>query len=187
MEEKEKIAPEPTTNPKPLKRKRLARIYGWKIATIILLILLIFSIYTEPFTTSKKISKEEAVERVNDFLKLDETSDLTAIVDDIIERDNVYEVKISITMGDFTQKTTAHLTKDGKLFFPQSVDLNEVTKILEAMEEIEQREEEIIEEPEIIVEEPEEINESGMKVENLTLTIIEEEPVNETEETNETI
>ncbi len=149
-----------------LKRKRLAKTYTWKIISLILLILLVFSFYSNGSIdlSKRNLTPEEAKQRATDFLSLtkENTAHISVTVDKVIETDGLYELYLSVTTRDVTQKTTAYMTKDGKYFFNQAVDLEEVFYLmnkLETVEEIEEIKEEtepIEEEPEILEETPNE-------------------------------
>ena len=94
----------------------------WQIATGILALLLVVSIFTGGFNFEKELSQEEVKEKtlayINDNLL---QPGMTAEVQSITEEDDLYSLELSVA----GQQLTTYATKDGKRFFPQSFNLDE--------------------------------------------------------------
>ncbi len=103
---------------------------SWKIATVVLGLLLIISIFTYGFRfggatgavvgqiTTKEAS-DKAVKYINDNLLQPGT---TATFKSVEDKGSLYNVKFDISGRAFD----SYVTKDGSLLFPNAIDLNEV-------------------------------------------------------------
>lgn len=104
----------------------IKKINTWKIFTAICLILLIASIATNGFKLSKGLSKNDAKEIADEFIKNNLISQGVSIsIDDITEQNNLYLLDITVSSQGQTQNVKSYITKDGKLFFPQAIDIAE--------------------------------------------------------------
>ncbi len=94
------------------------------ILPIILVIVLAFIGYSSLKGPGKLLNKEEAIvkaeEFINNFLM---QSGNKATVQEITAEYGLYKLKVDI-VNDVVE---SYLTKDGKLFFPQSLDIDEIT------------------------------------------------------------
>lgn len=101
------------------------KVSTWKVIAGILLVLVIFSIYTEGFGVKNSNGTE---------LTLSEAEDkaLTYVNNNLLQAPFVATVEKSAAVGDLYkitlsvagQSVDSYLTKDGKLFFPQGFDLS---------------------------------------------------------------
>lgn len=113
----------------------------WKAITGVVLILLIFSIFTQGFRFSEQASmgvtgagaaaislseaETKAVDYVNKYLL---PSPFQAQVASSVELDNLYKVTLTVA----GREIDSYLTKDGQLFFPQGFDLTKSASLMPA-------------------------------------------------------
>lgn len=75
--------------------KIIPSIDPWKIATVILAILLVVSVFGG-FSFDKKLSKEDAKEKTQAFLNELMRGQATAVVQEITEEQGLYKVKLDV-------------------------------------------------------------------------------------------
>ncbi len=107
--------------------KRRRRNSFWIIASGVLFALLIISMFTRGFTSlgggsigapiGEQQAGDKAIKYINDVLL---QGQMTATLGEIKDNGDLYNVKLTIG----AQKFDAYVTKDGRLLFPQGIDLN---------------------------------------------------------------
>jgi hypothetical protein len=99
---------------------RLRKKHFWEITSVVLLILLIFSWYYN-FDLNIK-SKEEVGQDVVDFINTNIfRGQVEGKLEEVTEEYGLYSIKINIR----GQELNPYATKDGKIFFPQGIELEE--------------------------------------------------------------
>lgn len=93
----------------------------WKIATVVLGVLFLVSIFTNGFSFEKKLSKEQVRDTTLAYLTKILQGQATATISEITEESGLYKIKM--TVGD--RPYTSYATKDGVLLFPSSVNMTE--------------------------------------------------------------
>ena len=125
----------------PISKKQslgiLAKPLLWQISSIVLLIIVIvmwFSRTSSPsgFSTADIISKEEAKQKVQDYINLvlQDRSSL-AVLGEITNKKGLYNILIDID----GQLIDSYVTLDGELFFPNVVDIDRTLALGAAIEE----------------------------------------------------
>ncbi len=104
--------------------KQKKKINLWMVSAAILVVLLAVSLFTGGFglTGNKGISKEAAAEKALSFV----TENLlqgqaTAEITSVIEEGDLYSINLVVN----GQQYDSYVTKDGKTFFPQGIDMEE--------------------------------------------------------------
>ncbi len=141
--EEKKVESKPALEPKPLidpwadSKNEEPGMFSdagtWKVVTGILIILLIFSVFTQGFRFSGKgaltggatVSLPEAEKTAATFVNTNLLRPpFTAEVTSSAEQGDLYKVTLSVA----GQQVDSYLTKDGKLFFPQGFDTTKSLK-----------------------------------------------------------
>jgi len=98
----------------------------WKSASVALAILLVISIYTGGFkfskdstTTGKVLTKGEASAKALDYVNKYLLTGATASLNGVEEDDGMYVLKLKIQDREFD----SYVTKNGRLLFPQGIDM----------------------------------------------------------------
>lgn len=95
----------------------------WKTLAIALIILLAVSIYTGGFSSLKGESKEKITEKTLAFVNNQLLQGQTAAkLNSIAEKEGLYNLKLDIA----GREIDTYVTKNGKLLFPQAVDMEAV-------------------------------------------------------------
>jgi len=103
---------------------KLRKMHFWELLSVVLLVLLVFSYY-KGFDLNVK-SKEEVGEEVVDFINTNIfRGQVKADLVDITEEYGLYSVKLDVS----GEELNSYATKDGKILFPQAIDLEEVIPI----------------------------------------------------------
>ncbi len=110
-------------------KKSTSKAFYWQVATGVLVILLIISIFTGGLSFKSKLSKDEAAANTIKFineqlLKGQAIAELTSIE----EKDGLYNIKLRVN----GQEVNSYVTSDGKLFFPTAIPLTETAAALSA-------------------------------------------------------
>lgn len=92
----------------------------WKIAAAVLAVLLLIAIFTKGFSFGKALSKEEVKKVTEDYVNKLTQGQAKASVTEITEENGLYKLKLNVG----GQLYNSYATKDGKLLFPQSVDMS---------------------------------------------------------------
>ncbi|MBD3313814.1 hypothetical protein GF345_05210 [Candidatus Woesearchaeota archaeon] len=92
----------------------------WKIATAILALLFILSIFGV-FSFDKKISEDEAKTMTEEYLNTLMAGQAEASVNEITEENGLYKIILDVGGREYT----SYMTNDGKLLFPQAISLSE--------------------------------------------------------------
>lgn len=96
----------------------------WKIATFVLLILLVISLFIKG-SGFKTISKKEAGEKAINYINIDLNElGYNAVLEEVQEEMGLYKIVFTIE-GVENSKLNSYVTKDGKLMFPYSYRLDE--------------------------------------------------------------
>ncbi len=109
-------------------KKRLHKLVKPKVFThivlpIILLVVLVFIGYSSLRGTKKMLNKEDAIVKTEDFINnFLMQSGNKASVQEITSEYGLYKLKVDI-VSDVVE---SYLTKDGKLFFPQALIIDEI-------------------------------------------------------------
>ncbi len=105
--------------------------YTWQIISAVLLIVLIITFFKCSGTEEVEgvMTTEEAGQEVMTFINGNLMQPGTeATLDSIAEESGLYKLEISAQ----DQKITSYVTKDGKVFFPQAMELDEVEEQIQA-------------------------------------------------------
>jgi hypothetical protein len=116
-----KVHHEHKSNKKP---KRKLKIDLWKLATIVLLALLIINVFTGYNYSFGGLSKEEVSTTTIDFINenLLQGQSQAQLVSASKEGD-LFNLKLSVS----GQEIDSYVTKDGKILFPQAIKMDEVS------------------------------------------------------------
>ena len=98
---------------------------SWQIITIVLGVLLVISLFTNGFNSlNLSSSKDEISNNVINFVN-DELlqGQAVALLNEISEENGLYKLNLNVA----GQQVDAYVTKDGSLFFPQGISLDEFT------------------------------------------------------------
>ncbi|UCG95018.1 MAG: hypothetical protein JSV92_03145 [archaeon] len=124
---------------------------GFVVLTVILVAVILSGCPSGNVTGA--VTADAAAERVTTFIKENLVAEGTEVtVNEINEENSLYRLSIEVTSGGMSQEVESYITKDGVLFFPQAIDLNEVEELLEQQGEESQTQEEDItksEKPEV--------------------------------------
>jgi len=96
----------------------------WYVVTGVLVLLLVMSFFTSGFKffSSESVSKEEASQKTLDFINKNLLQgQATASVKEIKDEGSIYSMKLSVN----GQEINSYVSKDGKLFFPQAIDVTQ--------------------------------------------------------------
>ncbi len=105
-----------------MKEIRIKKIYLWQGLSILLIILIIISFLTNGFKVFNLISKEEAKERVINFLNTALAGKGQPTITDLKEEKGLYMLNINLNGQQFN----SYLSKDGSLFFPSVIVLDKL-------------------------------------------------------------
>ncbi len=110
-------------------KKSKSKAFYWQVATAVLIILLVISIFTGGLTFNPKLSKDEAaantIKYINEKLLQGQA---VAELASIEEKDGLYNIKLRVN----GQEVNGYVTSDGKLFFPTAIPLTETAAALSA-------------------------------------------------------
>ena len=125
----------------------------WKsisIASSILVIILLIVIFLG-FSSSGitgTMSADAATQKTLDFIKEYMIRPGTNVsVKDVTEEEGLYKITIELKMGSMSQEVESYVTKDGKLFFPQAIDMDKVKEEEKESQQQTQQQEETVEIP----------------------------------------
>ena len=102
----------------------LKKIHFWRISSLVLLVLLILSVIQlyDGFNLNNK-SKEEVGQEVLDFININIfQGQVEGELLEVTEEYGMYSIKIDVE----GQELNPYATKDGKVFFPQGIELGEI-------------------------------------------------------------
>ncbi len=121
-EVKKDVAEEPVVQKPTVKKK----VNHWKIASAVLLVLFLVSLFSDGFTgaavfSGEDIGKDVAAETTEDFVNTLLAGQVTAEVLDVSEEYGLYKVELDIA----GEETVSYLSPDGELFFAQPIDIGE--------------------------------------------------------------
>jgi len=128
VESVEKKPVEFKREPAPVEESMWSNLSTWRFVAVIMLALLIASIFTSGFqfgatgaAVADPLSEDEATTKAVDFINTNLLADggVTATLVGTEDRGDLYEVKLTI-LG---QPYSSYITKDGRLLFPQGIDL----------------------------------------------------------------
>ncbi|MBU2634536.1 MAG: DsbA family protein [Nanoarchaeota archaeon] len=103
------------------------KISTWKILTAVFAILLVASVATNGFKSMGGLSKESAKQTANDFIQTNLVSPGVSIdIESITEKNGLYLLDVAVTAEGTTQNVESYISKDGKLFFPQALDMEAI-------------------------------------------------------------
>ena len=111
----------------------------WKVLTAVLALLLIFAVFTRGFsliglTGLTVLSQDDSKEKVDDFIQENfATPDVQITLDSISEESGLYKIELTATSLGQAQKAVSYLSKDGKLFFIQGINLDEFNALKEQL------------------------------------------------------
>jgi len=121
---------------KKIKSTKVNNTMTWKIISLVLLVALIISLFwgsgNSEISVEDALSAEEAGQEMMNFINANLIQPgMEATLDSITEEKGVY--KMEITAGE--QQIQSYVTKDGKVFFPQGMDIAEVEEQIKAQQE----------------------------------------------------
>lgn len=94
--------------------------YFWKIATTILAIIVVFSVFNNGFSFGQGLSQEQAADKAMTFINTQLLSGGSkAILNSVKEEGGLYLMNINVG----GQNTDVYILKDGTKLFPQGIDL----------------------------------------------------------------
>ncbi len=107
----------------------LRRGYGWKISTVALFALLIISMFSggfrDLFASGPQGTAEETIKYINTNLLNGQS---TATLKGVTEENGLYKMNLDVGGSEFD----SYVTKDGKILFPQAIDMTETTEQAQA-------------------------------------------------------
>ena len=117
--------PETEEVPKTTEQILAKKTKTWKIYGLILTVLLVFAIFTQGFSFSgitgrTTLSADSAAEKAIDYINGNLMTTGQATLKSIEEENNVYKIEIEFQ----EQVVTSHVSKDGKLLFPNAIPLD---------------------------------------------------------------
>lgn len=92
----------------------------WKMSVAVLAVLLLIAIFTKGFSFGKTLSKDDMKKITEDYVNKLTQGQAKASVTEITEENGLYKLKLNVG----GQMYNSYATKDGKLLFPQSVDMS---------------------------------------------------------------
>ena len=98
----------------------------WQLLSVLLIILFLFTFFYSGRGVPNQVSKEDARMRIENYVYTvlgDQQADIS--VEGITEENGMYKVDVNIQ----EQVVPTYLTKDGKLFFPNVVDLDRFNEL----------------------------------------------------------
>ena len=108
--------------------------YIWQISAAVLAVLLVVSVFTGGFSFLKGSSKDEVGTKVKDFINTQLLDGSQRVdVTSVESKNGVYEVKVQLG----TQSIDGYATKDGTLFFPQALPMDEPFKVADTAPAVE--------------------------------------------------
>jgi len=117
----------------------------WKSVSIAFIILsvILFGIVLSGFISPREsgtISADMAAEKVLTFIRENMVSSGTEVsVKEIVEEGGLYKMGIKVSYGNQTQNVETYITKDGKIFFPQAINIDEFEEAAKAAEQEEKQ------------------------------------------------
>ena len=104
------------------------KIDSWKISTAVLAVLLIISVATGGFKFS--LGSNNVIDNTLTFINEQMLrSGTEATLDGYEEIDGVYKLNLVVSLNNLSQKVESYVTKDGKMFFPSGVNLEELKPV----------------------------------------------------------
>ena len=100
---------------------------------------------TVPFSFQSTEAKapDEVAQTAVDFIKENMVAPGTEVsVKEVSEEKGLYKIVLEVKSGTMAQEVESYITKDGKIFFPQAIDMDEVEAMKEESEEQESQEQE---------------------------------------------
>lgn len=113
----------------------------WKIASIASIVLSIIFIGviitgSSPSGVTGMMTADMAAERAVTFIEDNMVAPGTEVsVKDIVEENGLYKLTIDVKSGAMSQEVESYITTDGKIFFPQAINMDEFEKAMEEAEE----------------------------------------------------
>lgn len=102
---------------------------SWMIVSVILAIALIVSVGYTFKNKGDQISSDDAGQRLMSFVEEVYASQVGAVkLVGVQEVSGLYEVTVGVTVAGQPPEQKVYITKDGNLFIPQVLDINEITK-----------------------------------------------------------
>ncbi len=106
-------------------KPKIKKIQMWQIATGVLGLLFIASIFTNGFNsscgTAGALSAQEAADKAVTFLNANVLEGATATAGAVEEKEGLYNIKLNIAGREYD----SYVTKDAKLLFPSGIDMTE--------------------------------------------------------------
>jgi len=134
------------------KKPIFSRIQFWQGLSVLFILLFIISLFVgfrgsdnTSITGATVISKDAAKEKVQDYIDTVLRGRATATIDEIKEENGLYKMKVNLA----GQIIDSYATKDGKLFFPNVIDLDNLPEINQPTQEPETEEVPKTEKPEV--------------------------------------
>ncbi len=126
LKEKEAVQEHPATKEERVDVGFIKRPFFWQITSVILLVLFIVSLFSA-FSgvtgyTVKDLGSENAREQVKEYVDAVLQGRFVADIGPAVEDGGLYKILVQIQ----GQEITSYVTKDGRLFFPTVVDLEQV-------------------------------------------------------------
>ncbi len=103
----------------------------WKILTVVFALLLVFAVVTKGFsliglTGLTVLSVDDAKDKIDQFVQENfATEGVIITIDDITEESGLYKIDLTANYLGKTEKAVSYLSKDGKLFFVQGINIDE--------------------------------------------------------------
>jgi hypothetical protein len=92
----------------------------WKMAVLVLAVLLVAAVLTKGFSFGKKLSKDDVKKVTEDYVNALTQGQASAQVTEVTEEAGLYKLKLNVGGRLYD----SYVTKDGKLLFPQAVDMS---------------------------------------------------------------
>ena len=106
------------------KKKKEMKVNNWAIVSGVLAVLFVISIYTAGFSFGNdgdSLTKEDASQKALNFVNEELLQGQTAAtLKEVTEEAGLYNLKLNVA----GQEVDSYVTKDGKLFFPQAIEVD---------------------------------------------------------------
>ncbi len=103
------------------KDKSLGKYNNWKIATAVLALLLLLSVFTNGFSFQNALSEEDAKNLTEAYLNKRMGGVAAVAVNEITEENGLYRLQLDVGGKIYD----SYLTKNGRLLFPQAINMTQ--------------------------------------------------------------
>ena len=88
------------------------------------------------FQSTEEKAPDEVAQDAVDFIKENMVAPGTEVsIKEVSEENGLYKIVLEVKSGDMGQEVESYITKDGKIFFPQAIDMDEIEAMKEQQEQ----------------------------------------------------